>query len=212
MDLKEKKPLIYSVSAAVIILVVFTVMSGTPLKKLVIPGFFEAEFDSRSEPSSQSAGEVAIPDRTVTPIESQRNLTDAGGSLVEPDIANQTPGQRTEVPEVHREVSSPNGRTAITEESATRQSVTGIWYGDDGSVYEITQYGNTVEFVEYGMFGITASGNGTVSGAQISLSYETVFGTMGSANLNISENSRVLTGRANDHVSGGYTLLRLTRE
>jgi len=209
MDLKEKRPIIYSVSFAVIILVLFTVMSGVPLKKLVIPGFFEAEFGSDSETAQQLSGQTEVPGRTIMPIESQ---TDADLERVVPGTRNQSTEHRTEFPEVRREDSSAYGRPEPAEESRRSYFITGIWYGEDGSVYKINQYDTMVEFVEYGIYGITASGSGSIAGNQISLIYETAFGTQGSAELKISDNSRIITGRANDHQSGGVTQLRLTKE
>lgn len=89
--------------------------------------------------------------------------------------------------------------------------INGRWYGQDGSEYQIIQNGNSVSFTEYGLFGATAEGSGSYQNNRLVMEYETVFGTVGTATLELIQNGRVLSGRADDHTSGGSTVLYLTK-
>lgn len=93
----------------------------------------------------------------------------------------------------------------------TLVDINGRWYGQDGSEYQIIQNGNSVSFTEFGMFGATAEGSGSYQNSRLVMDYETVFGTVGTATLELIQNGRVLSGRADDHTSGASTVLYLTK-
>ena len=119
------------------------------------------------------------------------------------------PGQDSLI--VHKDpVDDPNPEPIIPSRPVL-VDINGRWYGQDGSEYQIIQNGNRVSFTEYGMFGATAEGAGEYQNNRLVMEYETVFGTVGTATLDLIQNGRVLSGRADDHTSGASTVLYLTK-
>ena len=82
-------------------------------------------------------------------------------------------------------------------------SIAGNWHGVEGSSYVVYQSGNTVTMEEVNpLFGITAVGQGTISGQDVDVSYVTGLGTVGRARLQVSGDGRQLTGEYTDLTTG----------
>lgn len=209
MEARDKKILVNSVSIVLIVVVLANVYRGITVSKVGIPGLLDIEFNSGDNPPTQSS------DRQVDESDQDNN---------KPAGINNQGGQNSSIQQVQnpRESVSTNDQqdfltpdgTENEAQAADRSAafnLSGLWYGDDGSEYEIYQSGNIISFTEYGMFGVTASGNGTITDSSVILEYETVFGTYGVATLQISNNGQIMTGSADDYSSGSTTFLNLTR-
>ncbi|MCI0694066.1 hypothetical protein L0337_18915 [candidate division KSB1 bacterium] len=81
-------------------------------------------------------------------------------------------------------------------------NIAGTWYGG-GVSYLIQQIGSALTIQEISaIYGVTAVGQGTINGHDISFSYNTALGTRGSALLKLSADGRQITGTFTDFVSG----------
>lgn len=207
MEARDKKILVQSVSAVLIIIVLFNVYSGITVSKIGIPGLIDLEFNTGSSPDSKP---VSNPDNrndseSYNEFESGNSTDESfqvgGTGTQNPVVRNPemvTPGV------INRPVQQPELIPAVID-------LNGRWYGEDGSEYDISQMGNSVSFTEYGMFGATASGFGSYQNNRLTFEYETVFGTYGAATLNLSQDGRMMSGRADDLTSGGSVTLVLRR-
>lgn len=204
MEARDKKILVQSVSAVLIIVVLFNVYSGITVSKIGIPGLIDLEFNTES-PDSKPASNPDNKDDSE-PYKDYESGNSVKESYQDEESGNQNPAIRN--PEIvtpsviNRSVQQPE--TAVLD-------LNGRWYGEDGSEYDISQVGSSVSFTEYGMFGATASGYGSYQNNRLTLEYETVFGTYGSAILNLSHDGRMMSGRADDLTSGASTTLVLRR-
>lgn len=209
MEARDKKILINSVSVVLIVVVLANVYRGITVSKVGIPGLLDIEFNSGDKPPTQSSDHQvneSDQDNINTTIENNPNDQNTSNPQV------QLPGDPVQTNQ--QQVYSPPGGTEPDRQFTDRPvafNLNGYWVGDDGSEYEIYQSGNNISFTEYGIFGVTASGNGTITDSSVTLEYETVFGTYGVATLKISNNGQTLTGSADDYSSGATTLLNLTK-
>jgi len=201
MEVRDKKIFVQSVSAVLIIVVLFNVYRGVTVQKIGIPGFFEIVFNE--DPASSSLNKGELPPLDDNPLPIPRKTTNDPAGLIEPDPADN-------VDDRHEPAFYPPEEPEydITEAAV---DLSGVWYGADGMEYEITQSGNTVYFTEYGLFGATSNGSGTYRNNTVTFDYETVLGTFGTATLSLSPNGRVLSGSANDKVAGTITQLYLSK-
>lgn len=219
MEAKGKSILVYSVSATLILVVVFSFFQGNRLKSLSIPGLINLDFSGsepglvddrgstvsgeRSDSDHRPAGE-STSGNDVTPLEnsSTAGASDSRSSIHNPPVPVNNQGGGVLYDEQYSDDESP---------SDSFMNLTGNWYGEDGSEYEISQYGNTVSFVEYNLMGMSASGNGYIENRELILEYQTIFGTVGEAHLTATENGSVLRGQAHDLTSGASVQLVLRR-
>ena len=82
-------------------------------------------------------------------------------------------------------------------------NIAGTWRDRSGVSWVIQQTGNAVTFQEFNpILGVTAVGQGTLSGHALQLSYQSALQTNGQAELTISPDGRNLTGNARDDVTG----------
>lgn len=207
MEARDKKILVQSVCAVLLIVVLFNVYSGVTVSKIGIPGLIDLEFNSGSSPDSKPGTDSNNRNdfETYDEFESGNSADESfqvrGTDTQNPAVRNPemvTPGV------INRPVQQPETVPAVLD-------LNGRWYGEDGSEYDISQVGSSVSFTEYGMFGATASGYGNYQNNRLSLEYETVFGTYGTAILNLSHDGRMMSGRADDLTSGASTTLVLRR-
>lgn len=202
METRDKKILVQSVSAVLIIVVLFNVYSGITVSKIGIPGLMEIEFNTGSQ-------------QTDTPNDPIGSNTVVGtnnpgqGGLTNDPVSNyddfDEPGTTRSVDQNDQPVQPP------VQPVERQVNLNGAWYGADGSEYEISYSSGTVFFTEYGLFGVTAEGSGTFQNNRMVIDYQTVFGTSGQATLDLSTNGQILSGVANDFTSGASTPLYLTR-
>lgn len=210
MDSRDKKILIISASLVLVLAVMFNIYRGITVSKIGIPGILEIEFDSGSDSSDGTESGNTL-ESNAGIDEGLRPAQTWGSTEIENRRAEELLRDRDDEISQGATNSNANGSQARPEMQRAF-NVTGNWYSDDGLSYEISQSGNSVEFFEYGLWGITASGNGTLAGNQIIIDYQTAFGTLGNAVLNLSDNGQVMTGTANDLTTGVSTVLTLYKE
>ncbi len=81
-------------------------------------------------------------------------------------------------------------------------NISGEWVSGTGDGYVFQQAGNRVTFREVNMIsGITAAGEGTISGRNVNLVYTTFVGTTGSAQLQVNQDADQMSGSFTDNVS-----------
>ena len=100
-------------------------------------------------------------------------------------------------------------KTTPARQVRTQANIAGTWQGD-GSSYMITQNGNIVAFQEFTQpYGITAGGQGTISGSDITFSVQTAFGT-GTLQMTLSDDGDEMTGTYTDAYGNQrpYTITR----
>lgn len=212
MEVREKKVLIYAISAVLVIAVLLNFYHGSTVTKIDIPGLFGIEFNSGNNTSERTASSTAK--ESGTGLDGSRPA-DQTMSSAEPERQwDEDPSQAR-----HEEISPAiTGFPAYSHEPQTRPemqrvfNVTGYWYSDDGSSYEISQSGSRIEFIEYGLWGVTASGSGILSGNKLNIDYQTSFGTIGRAVLELSDDGQSMTGRADDLTTGASTIMALYKE
>lgn len=209
MEVKEKKVLVYAISTVLVIAVILNFYHGSTVTKIDIPGLLGIEFNSNNKSSvepdhaRQNQGEnndIPVVQNTPSQVDQplQSSLQpDSQTGYTEPETRSEPDHQASQTPQL----SEPNISIRLA----------GSWIGEDGSEYEIEQTGNTISFVEYGLWGVTASGSGSITGNQIVIDYQTAFGTFGNAVLEVSGNQQILTGYANDLSTGVSTRLILHR-
>src|SRR6056297_79909 len=206
MEARDKKILVQSVSVVLIIVVLFNVYSGITVSKIGIPGLIDIEFNSNDEPSGQGGEPSSVNPNNGNGQSDERIVSQeefsSGETTQEPGSSDDQKSYEPEYPQ-----------DMYPEEPPIQPTVdlTGIWYGADGSEYDISQEGGTVYFTEYGLFGITAEGSGTLQNGRLIFNYQTVLGTSGRATLEVSPNGRIISGTADDFTSGVSTPLYLTR-
>lgn len=201
MEARDKKIFVQSVSAVLIIVVLFNVYRGVTVQKIGIPGYFEIVFNE--DPVSSEVKKSELPTPADNPLPMPQKTTNDPTGLIEPDPADNEGDWDEPV------FYPPEEPVYDITEAAV--DLSGVWYGADGMEYEITQSGNTVYFTEYGLFGATSNGSGTYRNNTVTFDYETVLGTFGTATLSLSPNGRVLSGSANDKVTGTNTQLYLSK-
>jgi hypothetical protein len=213
MEAKDKRILIYAIS---LVLVIAVIINGSRITKIDIPGLFGIEFSSnQNESDRQSSESVTSRNETnalLNESAARNNESDLQQSSA--PAQNQTTEQQV-IPQIMNRTLQTDSSDENEIESFTPSityNLTGSWIGSDGSEYIIEQTGNNISFIEYGLWGITASGSGILDGNELVIDYETTFGTIGSAVLNLTENGRELSGIANDLTSGASTNLRLYKE
>jgi hypothetical protein len=89
------------------------------------------------------------------------------------------------------------------ESPAQYSNISGTWYAGVGVSYVIQQIGSAVTIQEISsLYGITAVGQGTITGRDMSFYYNTALGTKGRALLKLSVDGQQLTGTFTDLASG----------
>jgi hypothetical protein len=154
-----------------------------------VVAFGIAIFGAISPPSGQSL----VPNQEIEQLGDQK-LADRQAQLEQ---------KLREMEEALQREKNRGQQTEPTQElPAQYANIGGTWYAS-GVSYFIQQFGTAVTIQEINpIYGVTAAGQGTITGRDISLSYNTVFGTTGSARLKLSADGRQLTGTFTDLTSG----------
>ncbi|MDZ7364143.1 MAG: hypothetical protein ONB46_26030 [candidate division KSB1 bacterium] len=155
-----------------------------------VVAFGIAIFDASHPPS----GESLVPNQEIEQLGDQK--------LAERQV--QLEQKLREMEEALQREKNRGQQSERTQElPAQYANIGGTWYGGGGVSYLIQQFGTAVTIQEISpIYGVTAAGQGTITGRDISLSYRTVFGTMGSAQFKVSADGRQLTGTFTDLASG----------
>jgi hypothetical protein len=213
MEAKDKRILIYAIS---LVLVIAVIINGSRITKIDIPGLFGIEFSSDQNQSDRQTSDSVTPLNQTDTFPTESTVRNAESNHQHPSAAarNQTTDDQ-EISQAANDNLTPDSRQQNEIDTLTPNityNLTGTWIGSDGSEYLIEQSGDIVSFIEYGLWGITASGSGRLYQNELLIDYETTFGTIGSALLNLNENGRQLSGIATDLTSGTSTSLSLFKE
>jgi hypothetical protein len=105
--------------------------------------------------------------------------------------------------ELEQEMKGLKGRLDSRPSEPMSVDLNGIWYGNNGVTYQIEQQGTSFTIQEQSpYYGITAVGNGQVSGRQLSFDYQTAAYTQGRGELQLSADGRTLQGSFQDYSTG----------
>jgi hypothetical protein len=94
--------------------------------------------------------------------------------------------------------------------SPSASDLSGTWHSSSGLTYTITQYGGQAVVEENSPFGLTAVGQGTVTGNTATFDYRAVDGSTGRASLQVVDGSTIDASFENDS-HGTSTQAALTR-
>lgn len=192
-NLASSKRTVTAVMIGVVILVVYTLWSGSALKSLTIPGGFQAEFEPGGMNSGKSIKETSnqdIKQRQKALEEKLRDMEDQD-QAAEPgagDLGASGP--------------SRSARTVANSHLGS-PPVSGTWTGENSLTYVITQSGDSVTIREMSpLYGITAVGQGSFDRRHLTVSYRTALDSEGTADMEMSDDGRQLTGSFTDSSSG----------
>ena len=190
-NLASSKRTVTAVMIGVVILVVYTLWSGSALKSLTIPGGFQAEFEPGGMNSGKSIKEPSNQDIKQRQKALEEKLRDMEDQAAEPgagDLGASGP--------------SRSARTVANSHLGS-PAVSGTWTGENSLTYVITQSGDSVTIREMSpLYGITAVGQGTFDRRRLTVSYRTALDSEGTADLEMSDDGRQLTGSFTDSSSG----------
>ena len=147
--------------------------------------------------ASEREGRQARLEEKMTELQAKLDeaLTTTGGGAVA------TPGQPASGSQGVETPKQPE--PAQFEPVASSFNIQGTWQSADGIAYLVTHVGDLVTMQEINpLFGLTAVMEGTIQGNEINVSYETVFGTVGTGILEVSSDGRRITGTFFDLTTG----------
>jgi hypothetical protein len=209
-DGKAKQLLWIIPSSLLVLLVGYTLYNGQTIEEIGLGGLGSVKFakpggalHETPAPSSSGAGRgstpIVQPDaaKQVDHDEMSRRQAALEAKLRRMEDAL----KQSEARPVRR---APENQSAEVAASVARHvNLAGTWQDRTGVSWIIEQTGNAVAFQEYNpILGVTAVGQGTVSGHQLQLTYQSALQTNGQAALTISPDGRRLTGNARDNVTG----------
>ena len=210
-NLASSKRTVTAVMIGVFILVVYTLWSGSALKSLTIPGGFQAEFEPGGMNSGKSIKEPSNQDIKQRQKALEEKLRDMEDQAAEPgagDLGAAEPGAGdlgAAEPGAGDLGATGPSRSARTVANSHLGSppVSGTWTGENSLTYVITQSGDSVTIREMSpLYGITAIGQGTFDRRRLTVSYRTALDSEGTADLEMSDDGRQLTGSFTDSSSG----------
>jgi len=200
-NLASSKRTVTAVMIGVFILVVYTLWSGSALKSLTIPGGFQAEFEPGGMNSGKSIKEPSNQDIKQRQKALEEKLRDMEDQAAEPgagDLGAAEPGAG----DLGATGPSRSARTVANSHLGS-PPVSGTWTGENSLTYVITQSGDSVTIREMSpLYGITAIGQGTFDRRRLTVSYRTALDSEGTADLEMSDDGRQLTGSFTDSSSG----------
>ena len=126
----------------------------------------------------------------------------AGGAVTKNDVENSA---------LQEKVADLEASARADGEVASPQSLdlTGWWTGNNGMSYRIDQYGDQIVLQEVSPYGVTAAGAGLITGANVSVPYEAVDGSVGEAELVYADG--VLSGVFANHSFGTTVPVSMSR-
>jgi hypothetical protein len=192
-NLASSKRTVTAVMIGVVILVIYTLWSGSALKSLTIPGGFKAEFEPGGMNSGKSIKETSNEDIKQRQKALEEKLR---------DIEDQDQAAEPGAGDLGASGPSRSARTVANSHLGS-PAVSGTWTGENNLTYVITQSGDSVTIREMSpLYGITAVGQGTFDRWRLTVSYRTALDTEGTADLQMSDDGRQLTGSFTDSYSG----------
>lgn len=116
-------------------------------------------------------------------------------------------------PDADVPTSVPEIATPLPTREVASINISGSWLGANGLTYVITQSGHVVTIQEISpVYGVTANGEGTVSGTEVDITYSAVDGSIGIASLIFSEATGELSGTFSNLTTGLATPAILYRQ
>lgn len=203
-DGKAKQMLWIVPSILLALLVGYTLYKGQTIEEIGLGGLGSVKFGKPGAASSPSATEhdttpIVQPGavKNVDQDEMARRQAELEAKLRRMEEAL----KHSEARPVRR---APDDQSTEAPASLARQvNLAGAWHDRTGVSWIIQQNGNAVAFQELNpILGVTAVGQGTVSGHELQLTYQSAMQTNGQAALTISPDGRNLTGNARDNVTG----------
>lgn len=212
-DGKSKQMLWIIPGSLLVLLVGYTLYTGQTIEEIGLGGLGSVKF---AKPGNTPAAPPPDSGRPTTPIvhpdaakqvdqdEMARRQADLEAKLRHMEEAL----KRSEARPVRR---SPENES--TDGTPPRQmNIAGTWQDRTGVSWVIQQTGNAVAVQELNpLLGVTAVGQGSISGHQLQLTYQSAMQTTGQAVLTISNDGRTLIGNARDNVTGVSFQLMFTR-
>ena len=199
--------------------VVYSVYTGTFIKKIGIPGAFELEFGERSgtvdldKLDSLDEGVVEeSQEKMKAELERlQRELqTERAAKVSSPQDEKSQPRQ----PAPQSKVSSQRVKKFAEPSPVKLPNLGGSWRNvqDPQLSYTVWQEGRNVTMSEnHPFYGTTSVGSGNLLGNHLEVTYTTVLGTMGRVNFRVSQDGRSLSGQYTDLTTGMSQPIELVR-
>lgn len=192
---------------------------------VVLYNMFSGEMKVHRLEIGESTVKIDFDGKNKTTEEAAKTLpTSAGGVMSKEKLAEIS---RKELELKQRELDLKlqelNKRLEASQQTATlddtpqvksvpKINLTGLWTGEDGVQYNITQIGDRITFQEMNpMLGVTVVAEGGIVGDQVDLHYTSMLGSTGSGSLNIANNGHHLHGVFYDNNFGVETELSLRR-
>ncbi len=165
-----------------VIVVIYALYPESTIKKVKIPGVFEAEFE-----------------RKLTPDEKIQEIPKA-------ELAQRQQDLEKKLRQTETNVEEDRGQPPAA------WNINGTWRAPGGILYVMQQSGHMVAFREMNpVYGVTAVGQGAINGQDLDISYTTIMGTTGRTLLKVSPDGQQLTGSFTDMSTGASGPVALYR-
>ena len=165
----------------IVIFGLYVLYPESTIKKIKIPGLFEAEFEKK-----------------LTPEENIKNIPKS-------EIVKRQEELKRELSHTETQM---EGADTQRQQYSGMTNISGVWQAAGGISYSIQQSGNMVAMQEMNpVYGITAVGQGVISGKSVDIAYNTIAGTTGRTTLQLSEDGKQMTGSFSHAVKGISTPL-----
>lgn len=180
-------------------IVFYSFQSGLMVSKVKVPGV-ELEFSERS-----GMGSVAPSEEVDDPqLRENQSRLESKLAELERQLAQRQSGEGPQAADDNL-YSEPVPATAAP-------MIAGQWFNSQGLTYIVQQQGSYITIQELNpLLGITAVGEGNISGHQVNVSYSTAVGTIGQATLQISDDGRAMSGQARDLLTGVTMEMQMQR-
>ena len=126
----------------------------------------------------------------------------AGGEVTKNDVESSALQEKVAELEASARADAESG-------SPPSLDLTGWWTANNGMSYRIDQYGDQIVLQEISPYGVTAAGVGFIDGANVSVPYEAVDGSVGQAELAYADG--VLSGGFTNHSFGTTVPVSMSR-
>jgi hypothetical protein len=193
------KPMSIFICALASLLVFYNIYRGVTVKKLGLPGF-EVEFGEQavlaSEKKVEQLGDSELKARQAKLEQQmqaiQSNIPSGGQGQVGTPNSPQT---------VAPNAAGVTGPDPVSASPAL--NLTGTWQMNDDTFWVVEQRGSILAVEErHPQFGVVATGTGRLVGRQVTINYQTVLGTVGEVQFEVSGDGNELTGRVYDRTTG----------
>lgn len=176
----------------------YSLESGLMVSKVSVPGMVEFEFAERKGLGSMTKPEQASePALRTNQAQLEQKLAELEQRLAEHDTGSGAP---------------LDGGTIDLPPPASVPALYGQWASPQGLSYVIQQQGTYLTIQELNPWlGVTAVGEGTISGNLVNISYSTAAGTIGQARLQISPDARQMWGESHDLTTGIVVSMQMRR-